>query len=607
MKGRGQPPAVDDGDPRGLLETLRREQAPTPGRLGNTLRLLALVLATVTLGEVFRLPDLTVGACLALFVSGTEAGTAIMTSVLAGGALAIGTLATVAVFMVSLSEPALRLPLMAVLTFAAGFLMWASPLGPAFHLFGFRVVYTTTEGDDLLLPALQPAVITNTADPATSSSDFTPPSNSATGNLPDLVFFPPQEALLHGLLWLALVFIVALVLIALANWLTGRDPALILRAALADRLAAAAAFCEGAPGSRERLAGLAKEGVAKFTKMHEMGSKLHRHARGQEAGAQLIQEIARLVLALRAWARVAPDAPRDPLRGVAQACRAAEQVVRDGVALPNGTVPDGGRRDDARVPVAAAPLLLELDQAVQGFGPTPDLQEGRDRVLGILLGNIVVYLVFTTFWPVSVADKVRHGVADALERLADLLVLQRAEPARVFDPHDEKLRRRFGQAIAQAREVLVKNPYEPDRLRPDRGRSPINAAVVTQVQALIVPTSVILDHQPDPTHVDGLSEASRNATRAHNEATARWLRRWAAWVRTGEGAAELVAALPELPGLDAPAGTDAHRMNDSSARYLAAQAAWYGVLRQDIHASLGEIGPDAAPPVVRPQAAHAPA
>ena len=760
MNGRGEPPAVDDGDPSGLLETLRRELAPTPGRMGNTLRLLALVLATVTIGEVFRLPDLTVGACLALFVSGTEAGTAIMTSVLAGGALAIGSLATVVVFMVSLSEPALRLPLMALLTFAAGFLTRASPLGPAFLLFGFWVVYTTTQGDNLLLPALQPAVITNTADPATSDPAFIPPGNSATGSLPDLVFLPSQEALLHGILWLALVFIVSLLLIALANWLTGRDPALILRAALADRLAAAAAFCEGAPGSRERLAGLAKEGVAKFTKMHEMGSKLHRHARDQEAGAQLIQDIARLVLALLAWARVAPDAPRDPLHEFAQACRAAERTMHDGAPLPHGTNPDGGPRSDAKVPAAAAPLLPELRQAVQaiqrslwdragapvdlpeavkepnrllapdafsnpdyvrfglklslavmtcyvlmrltywpgiqtimvtcffvsletvgqtvhkmmlriagcligaalgygtilllmpvmtdlgdlllvitpvmllagwiqggsqrvsyvgpqialayfvcvlqGFGPTLDLQQGRDRVVGILLGNIVVFLVFTTFWPVSVADKVRHGLADAIERLADLLVLQRAEPARVFGPEEEKLRQRFGQAIAQAREVMVNDPYEPDRLRPDRGRSPIDAGVVTQVQALIVPVSVILGHQPGPARDDDLPRASRDAIRAHNEATSGWLRRWAAWVRDGEGAAELVSSLPELPGLDASAGAEADRTEDA-ARRLAAQAAWYGVLRQDIHAILDEVGPGTAPAVLQTQAAHAPA
>src|SRR3984893_7516901 len=36
---------------------------------------------------------------------------------------------------------------------------------------------------------------------------------------------------------------------------------------------------------------------------------------------------------------------------------------------------------------------------IQGSGPSFDLTTARDRVIGILLGNIVVYVIFANIWP----------------------------------------------------------------------------------------------------------------------------------------------------------------------------------------------------------------
>jgi len=41
---------------------------------------------------------------------------------------------------------------------------------------------------------------------------------------------------------------------------------------------------------------------------------------------------------------------------------------------------------------------------LQGYGPTIDMYTARDRTIGILFGNIVVFAIFTTIWPVSVAN-----------------------------------------------------------------------------------------------------------------------------------------------------------------------------------------------------------
>ena len=55
---------------------------------------------------------------------------------------------------------------------------------------------------------------------------------------------------------------------------------------------------------------------------------------------------------------------------------------------------------------------------LHGTGPTIDLDPARDRVIGVLLGNVVIFVIFTTIWPVSVASVVRANVAKALEQLA---------------------------------------------------------------------------------------------------------------------------------------------------------------------------------------------
>lgn len=50
--------------------------------------------------------------------------------------------------------------------------------------------------------------------------------------------------------------------------------------------------------------------------------------------------------------------------------------------------------------------LAFLLTTVHGFGPTVDLAVAQDRILGILLGNVVSYLFFTFLWPVSLSQTI---------------------------------------------------------------------------------------------------------------------------------------------------------------------------------------------------------
>ena len=83
----------------------------------------------VAIAETFRIPEIALSAYIVLFLSGREAVTTILTALLAGIAVVLAIFVTIAVFMLSLSEPALRIPLMAAMTFVAMFLSRTAPLG----------------------------------------------------------------------------------------------------------------------------------------------------------------------------------------------------------------------------------------------------------------------------------------------------------------------------------------------------------------------------------------------------------------------------------------------------------------------------------------------
>jgi len=58
---------------------------------------------------------------------------------------------------------------------------------------------------------------------------------------------------------------------------------------------------------------------------------------------------------------------------------------------------------------------------IQGSAPAFDMTVARDRVIGILLGNLVVYVLFTNLWPVSVAKNIDPAMAALLRSLGAMM------------------------------------------------------------------------------------------------------------------------------------------------------------------------------------------
>lgn len=59
---------------------------------------------------------------------------------------------------------------------------------------------------------------------------------------------------------------------------------------------------------------------------------------------------------------------------------------------------------------------------VQGSAPAFDMTIARDRVIGILLGNLIVYVLFTNLWPVSVTKRIDPAMATLLRSLGAMML-----------------------------------------------------------------------------------------------------------------------------------------------------------------------------------------
>lgn len=126
--------------------------------------------------------------------------------------------------------------------------------------------------------------------------------------------------------------------------------------------------------------------------------------------------------------------------------------------LPAAWVASGGPRVAyAGLQIAFAFYLIVL----QGPSPAFDLSTGRDRIVGVLFGNLVVYLLFTKVWPVSLSAQVDPAIARILRTLSDLAGAGR-----------EGARHRIGgvrNAVAAVRQQLSVARYEPGEILPSNG------------------------------------------------------------------------------------------------------------------------------------------
>jgi multidrug resistance protein MdtO len=147
---------------------------------------------------------------------------------------------------------------------------------------------------------------------------------------------------------------------------------------------------------------------------------------------------------------------------------------------------------------------------IQGPAPAFDLTIARDRTIGILIGNVVVYLIFTRVWPVSVAARVDAGL-NALQQQWKRIAL-------LSDAHAITRRAMTARAMAQCgalEQDLALMHYEPSWVRPDAQWIAERRRVFARLDALQTPMFLLAERQPGDTAIDNwIGQLSGDAVNA---------------------------------------------------------------------------------------------
>ena len=182
------------------------------------------------------------------------------------------------------------------------------------------------------------------------------------------------------------------------------------------------------------------------------------------------------------------------------------------------------------------------------YAPATDLTVLRDRVAGILLGNILMSVIFSTLWPVSAAQLVRSSMARTLDLLAKLVSTPGA-------------RTRFAdlaviQELLRARKLASLNIFEESFLSAHATATPAEGMTLAQLDRLASAVFVMQEQSA--------AEEGDAALVQEREAVASWLAEAASRLKSGRGAPLWLG-----PGGDARAVRDRTGRDDAMAQLRA--------------------------------------
>jgi len=114
---------------------------------------------------------------------------------------------------------------------------------------------------------------------------------------------------------------------------------------------------------------------------------------------------------------------------------------------------------------------------IQGSGPEFDLSIGRDRIIGIIIGNLVAYFTFAYVWPVSISRRIDPALAATFGRLAQM--------GGAREPAEHRLLGSEVQGALKETETDIELAgYEPVSIRRSAAWLATREAVVREGQAL---------------------------------------------------------------------------------------------------------------------------
>ena len=417
--------------PFGSLEWFKRQLASTPDRPRRTAIMVAAAVLCVIISMTLQVPELSVTAYMPFFMSKESKFLTTVTGVIGLIGLTIGIGGTLLLYKFTYGHPELRIPGMAIALFLGMWLSRVFVLGPLGFLIGFVVAVSQSVGEAV----------------------------------------PSPELLVRGLLWLWVAIAYGAGLTVVLNFLFLSDAAspaehspkpksLFVSDAFTNpahvhfalKVTFAAMFCYifymaiDWSGIHTALI------TCTFIALETTGATLHKGI--LRIGGCVIGG----ALALLTIVFLMPHMETIASLVVIVACASA-------IA---GWVATGSEM----ISYAGLQIAFAFFYSVfQGYAPDTDLDNVRNRVVGILFGLIVTGLVFQYIWPEGTVDRFRDALRQALRQLARLLEIPRPEtPLEKAKAEAHDLMPETAKAFAQARRYAELTTFEFEE-SPNRDRT----------------------------------------------------------------------------------------------------------------------------------------
>jgi multidrug resistance protein MdtO len=169
--------------------------------------------------------------------------------------------------------------------------------------------------------------------------------------------------------------------------------------------------------------------------------------------------------------------------------------------------------------------------ALHGYAPSTDVNEFRDRIVGVVLGVIVMAVVFSYVWPERAGTGMARSLAEALRRMAQIGIGRGA-----VSPGARALRAAAWHALDEASRMSDLYAFEPEALSASRAATGARARELIDLtrRTLLAQSALIEQRETDDlTTTDPVVDEARAAL---NRAIADALERVANRVETGASA-----------------------------------------------------------------------
>jgi uncharacterized membrane protein YccC len=416
--------------PFASLAWFKHQLAPTPERARRTAIMVAAAVLCVIISMTLQVPELSVTAYMPFFVSKESKHLTTLTGLLGFIGATIGIGASLLLYKFTYGHPELRVPGMAIALFLGMYVSRIFVLGPLGFLIGFVVAVSQSVGEAV----------------------------------------PSPELLVRGLLWLWVAIVYGAAVTVVLNLLFLPDPpkaaehppkpkgsesdgrGLFVPDAFTNpahvhfalKVTFAAMFCYifymaiDWSGIHTALI------TCTFIALESTGATLHKGV--LRIGGCIIGG----ALALFTIVFLMPHMDTIASLVVVVACASA---IAGWVATGSEVISYGGLQ------IAFAFFY----SVFQGYAPDTDLDNVRNRVVGILFGLIVTGVVFRYIWPERTIDRLRAALRQALRQLAGLLEIPRPETsieAAKADAH--RLIGETSKSFDQARRYIELTQFESE-------------------------------------------------------------------------------------------------------------------------------------------------